>query len=65
MKYQLLDGNLKDWIPKDLIIKYYNQFYNQDALSSAQAMNVLLVLAKFNQLNASALRQAQGKLGSV
>jgi asparagine synthetase B (glutamine-hydrolysing) len=48
MKRHLLESSLKNWIPKSLIFKYYDHFYNQDAEQSAHAMNILLVLSKIN-----------------
>ena len=49
MKQLLLESSLKKWIPETLISKYYDHFYSHNALANAHAMNMLLVLAKFNQ----------------
>ncbi|WP_299276311.1 asparagine synthase-related protein [uncultured Psychroserpens sp.] len=49
MKKMLLESSLKNWIPETLISKYYDHFYNHNALPNAHAMNMLLVLSKFNE----------------
>ncbi|ARV08953.1 asparagine synthase [Winogradskyella sp. PC-19] len=43
------ESSLSNLIPKPLIQKYLKAFYNEDALNNAHALNMLLVLAKFNQ----------------
>ncbi|MFD2542037.1 asparagine synthase-related protein [Lacinutrix gracilariae] len=49
LKEVLLDSDLKKWIPKSILANYYNSFFNTDHLQNAHAINILLVLAKFNQ----------------
>lgn len=49
IKSALLESSLKKWIPEELLVKYFNQFYNLDKIQNAHAINMLLVLSKFNQ----------------
>ncbi|MEY8868835.1 asparagine synthase-related protein [Meridianimaribacter flavus] len=52
LRTHLFESGLQDWIPEALVRDYVADFYNQDALKNAHAINMLLVFAKFNQLNA-------------
>jgi hypothetical protein len=52
-KKQLVDslfGNqTEEWISKSLLSYYINQFYTESFTQNAHALNMLLVLSKFNQ----------------
>jgi hypothetical protein len=56
MEHQLFNQDLEAWVPKELISHYFESFYDRETLANAHPMNMLLVLSKFNQLNASTLR---------
>mgnify|MGYP000283019871 CR=1 FL=1 len=45
----LNESKLSDLIPEGIISTYIDKFYNKNALQNAHALNMLLVLAKFNQ----------------
>ncbi|SHH39103.1 asparagine synthase-related protein [Winogradskyella jejuensis] len=45
----LNESKLSDFIPEGIISTYIDKFYNKNALQNAHALNMLLVLAKFNQ----------------
>lgn len=47
----LKDAKRSEFLPDALIKNYTDAFYNQDHLQNAHAINILLVLAKFNQNN--------------
>ncbi|MDU8885466.1 asparagine synthase-related protein [Yeosuana sp. MJ-SS3] len=49
LKNALEQSHLDQWISKQLINKYTEQFFRIDSINNAHAMNMLLVLAKFNQ----------------
>ena len=49
LEHFLFDNQLDELVPKKLTEKYYDAFTHKDALNNAQAMNILLVLSKFNQ----------------
>jgi hypothetical protein len=60
VRHELLGKGLDQWIPKLLIEDCFHLFYEADRLHYAHTINMLLVLSKFKQLNASAtFRQAQ------
>jgi hypothetical protein len=49
VKRHLFESNLETWVPKKLIHHYVDAFYNENSLNHAHAINMLLVLSKFNQ----------------
>jgi len=51
MKVHLFEKGLTDLVPESLVRTHYNQFYEQNALQNAHALNILLVLSLFNQKN--------------
>ncbi|OUR93400.1 asparagine synthase [Flavobacteriales bacterium 34_180_T64] len=46
---QLMDSNLEQWIPKDVINHYVEAFYNENSLQNAHSINMLLTFSKFHQ----------------
>ena len=46
----LAESKLSEFISENIIKKYLNDFYDNNALDNAHAINMLLVLAKFNQV---------------
>jgi hypothetical protein len=52
---QLSDAGLETMVPKKLTRRYYEAFSTKDRLTHAHAINMLLVLSKFNQLNTSTI----------
>jgi len=53
LKKYLLNNGLESFIPKPLIKDNLEAFIQRDNLANAHAINMLLVLSKFNQLNTS------------
>ncbi len=51
LRNQLFNTQLENLIPKDLIKEYYKLFFNSNKVQYAHAINMLLVLSKFNQKN--------------
>jgi hypothetical protein len=49
LEYFLFENRLDELVPKELMEKYYDAFSHKDAVLNAQAMNMLLVLSKFNE----------------
>ncbi len=52
LRNQLFNTQLENLISKDLIKEYYKLFLNNNKVQYAHAINMLLVLSKFNQKNA-------------
>ena len=53
VKHYLFNTDLDQFIPESLITFYFDAFYEGDYLDHAHAINMLLVLSKFNALNIS------------
>lgn len=51
LEAELLNISSKLDVPKTIIKEYLEAFYNKDSLQNAHAINMLLVLTKFNQKN--------------
>lgn len=51
LKKYILHNQLDTWIPKTLLESYFNAFTKENYLENAHAMNMLLVLSKFNEHN--------------
>lgn len=49
LKKYILKNQLETWIPKSLLESYYDAFTRINHLENAHAMNILLVLSKFNE----------------
>jgi asparagine synthetase B (glutamine-hydrolysing) len=49
LRLHLFDSDLNKLISEDIISNYYTAFKTKDPLQSAHAINMLLVLSKFNQ----------------
>ncbi|NND52320.1 MAG: asparagine synthetase B family protein [Flavobacteriaceae bacterium] len=52
LKKYLFENGLDNWVSKDLIRSYFNAFLKED-LQHAHAINMLLVLSKFNEKEAN------------
>ena len=56
----LLKNNLETLIPKSIFNDFFEAFISTESLANAHPINMLLVLSKFNELNASTtFQQAQ------
>ncbi len=51
LKNQLFNSQLENLIPMEIIKEYYKLFLNNNKVQNSHAINMLLVLSKFNQKN--------------